>query len=39
MDPCSRDLLLLTDVKEDSVLDSTRNWVGKKNKKHKLITS
>lgn len=39
MDPCSCDLLLLTDVKEDPVLDSTRNWAGKKNKQQKLKTS
>lgn len=36
MDPCSRDLLLLTDVEDDPVLDSTRNWAGKKNKQQKL---
>lgn len=37
MDPCRGDLLLLTDVKEDPVLDSTRNWAGRKNKNSKCL--
>lgn len=33
MDPCRCNLLLLTDVKENPVLDSIKNCAGKKKKK------
>lgn len=36
MDPCRGNLLLLTDVKENPVLDSIKNRAGKKKKKSKV---